>query len=75
VITLDSGVGVHYADLPTSALEHGENIVFTFYWHEAENWEGADFNLTIERSHQQHHVKEEQQKPADRDRIKVFLPS
>jgi glucoamylase len=76
VLTLDSGLGVHYADIPTSALDHGSPIIFTFYWHEAGNWEGTDFTLMIEKSQQQQqHHKDEAVKPTDRDRIKVFLPS
>lgn len=45
--TQDSGLGVHYADLPTAALPPGSELVFTFYWPEARRWESADFSVKI----------------------------
>lgn len=45
--TLDSGLGVHVADLPTDALGAGAEIRFTFYWPDAGRWEGADFSVKI----------------------------
>lgn len=45
--TLDTGLGVHRADLPTSALPRGAEVVFTFRWPEAGRWEGADFRVAI----------------------------
>jgi glucoamylase len=47
--TQDTGLGVHVADLPTDALSSGAEIVFTFYWPEAERWEGADFTVRLEQ--------------------------
>jgi glucoamylase len=47
--TLDSGVGVHFADLPTANLDHDHEVIFTFYWHEAECWENKNYKLYIER--------------------------
>jgi glucoamylase len=45
--TSSTGVGIHIADLPTSTLESGRTVVFTFYWVENRQWEGADFSVTI----------------------------
>jgi len=46
--TRDTGIGVHIADLPTSALDPGHGVVFTFHWQQEQRWEGADFAVTIE---------------------------
>ena len=46
-VTRDSGLGVHFADLPTTALRAGSEIRFTFYWTDAARWEGADFLVRI----------------------------
>ncbi len=45
--TRDGGLGVHLVDLPTEALPRGAEVRFTFYWPEAERWEGADFSVKI----------------------------
>lgn len=44
----DTGLGVFVADLPTDKLPSGTKVVFTFYWLESRNWEGTDFEITIE---------------------------
>jgi glucoamylase len=41
--TTDTGLGIHFADLPTDRLPAGTEIAFTFYWLQGENWEGKDF--------------------------------
>src|SRR5437867_1413765 len=41
-------LGVHVADLPTSTLNAGAEIVFTFYWQSEQRWEGTDFNVKVE---------------------------
>lgn len=46
--TCDTGPGVHYADLATGALPAGSALRFTFYWLEADRWEGEDFALEVE---------------------------
>jgi glucoamylase len=46
--TVDVGLGIHTADLPTSALSPGREICFTFYWPEQQRWEGANFSVAIE---------------------------
>ena len=45
--TRDSGLGVHFADLPTAAFPAGSEICFTFYWPDAGHWEGKDFSVKI----------------------------
>ena len=46
--TRESGLGTHFADLDTSHLEPGRQVVFTFYWPQARHWEGTDFSVTVE---------------------------
>ena len=38
-------LGIHYADLPTQDLPIGGEIKFTFYWPEADRWEGTDYTV------------------------------
>jgi glucoamylase len=47
VNTRATGVGIYAADLPTSALDAGRTVVFTFYWPHTGRWEGVDFSVTI----------------------------
>ena len=47
--TLDSGVGIHFADIPTSDLPPESIINYTFYWHDAECWENKNYSLAIEK--------------------------
>jgi glucoamylase len=47
--TIDSGIGVHYVDLPTDKLANDQKIDFTFYWKDSKNWENRDYRLSIER--------------------------
>ncbi|MCS6805344.1 MAG: glucan 1,4-alpha-glucosidase [Acidobacteriota bacterium] len=46
--TRDTGLGVHVADLPTERLPRGSAVYFTFYWPEADRWEGVDFTVVID---------------------------
>jgi glucoamylase len=48
--TRDTGLGVYVVDLPTSSLEAERKIVFTFFWSQAQRWEGTDFFVTVEGS-------------------------
>ncbi len=48
VQTSDSGLGLHLADLPTKNLAPGDVVRFTFFWKEAQRWEGTDFSVEIE---------------------------
>jgi len=45
--TIDTRLGLHYVDLPTEALTAGSTITFTFYWPEANKWEGVDFQINV----------------------------
>lgn len=45
--TIDTGLGIHYMDLPTNRLSPGSTVLFTFYWPEADKWEGTDFQVTM----------------------------
>lgn len=45
--TTDTGVGIFYADLPTQDLYAGSTVDFTFYWLQAERWEGRNFEITL----------------------------
>ncbi len=45
--TRDSRLGVHVTDLPTAALSPGSTVRFTFYWPEARNWEGTNFEVHV----------------------------
>jgi len=44
---VDSGLGVHHADLPTAELRPGTSVRFTFYWPGASRWEGVDFSVRV----------------------------
>ena len=46
--TTDTGLGIHFADLPTEGLADKTRIVFTFFWPQADRWEGGDFEVTVE---------------------------
>jgi glucoamylase len=47
VATLDTGLGVHTAELPSTALRPGQRIAFTFYWIGASRWEGRDYEVRV----------------------------
>ena len=46
--TIDTGLGIYYADLPAKQLVHGKEIKFTFYWPEENRWEGQDFLVEVD---------------------------
>ena len=46
--TRDSGLGIHYADLPTEKLPVGQNTIFTLRWMDEDRWEGTDYTVTVE---------------------------
>jgi glucoamylase len=45
--TVDSGLGIHYADLPAEDIPAGRHVTFTFLWLEERRWEGTDFRVEI----------------------------
>jgi len=47
VKTHDVGLGMHIADLSTNALSKDKQIKFTFYWPNANHWEGKDFIIHV----------------------------
>ncbi len=47
IATTDTGLGVHIADLPTRGLPAGTRVTFTFFWPDANRWEGVDFDVTL----------------------------
>jgi len=80
IVTLDTGLGIHYADLPTSDLDYEQEVSFTFYWHESKNSEHKNYSLTIEKNpailrDEKNNTSELENKKTGRDKIKVFLPS
>jgi glucoamylase len=46
--THDTTLRVHVVDLPTTRLRRGDRVDLTFYWPEADRWEGADFFVCVE---------------------------
>jgi glucoamylase len=45
--TRDTGFGVHVIDLLSEKLPAGATLRFTFYWPQAEKWEGKDFKIAV----------------------------
>lgn len=43
----DTEFGVHVIDLAREKLLEGKTLRFTFYWPEAEKWEGKDFEIKV----------------------------
>jgi glucoamylase len=46
--TRDTTLGVHVVDLETQHLRIGDRVDLTFYWPEADRWEGTDFVVCVE---------------------------
>jgi glucoamylase len=46
--TRDTTLGVHVADLQTLDLSTGSRVLLTFYWPDADRWEGVDFVVCVE---------------------------
>ncbi len=40
-------LGIYFSDLPTESLPEGSQIRFTFYWPDANRWEGTDFEIHV----------------------------
>jgi glucoamylase len=45
--TADTGLDVWYVDLPTKDLPVGAAVDFTFFWPQANHWEGANFSVGV----------------------------
>lgn len=42
-----SALNVWFADLPTDACQDGSVVEFTFFWKEAQRWEGENFSVVV----------------------------
>jgi len=47
VASTDTNLGVWIADVDVAALGAARSIEFTFYWPDADRWEGADFQVLL----------------------------
>ena len=45
--TRDTTLGIHLADLPTAHVPAGRTVAFTFYWPQADRWEGRTFTVRV----------------------------
>jgi glucoamylase len=45
--TRDTGLGIHWVDLPTGRLPAGARLRFTFRWPLVDRWEGVDFTVGV----------------------------
>ena len=43
----ETGLGVWYSDLPTSALPAGAIVRFTLFWVDTQRWEGTNFEVLV----------------------------
>lgn len=50
VETMDTGLGVHVADLDTAGQPAGSHVVFTFLWRAQAEWEQRDFRVVVAES-------------------------
>jgi hypothetical protein len=73
--TLDSGIGVHFADLKTLHLDHASQVSFTFYWTEAECWENINYSLSVDPDPSLVKDVEGPNNPDTGDKPKMWLPS
>lgn len=69
VTSFDSGLGVHFSDLPTDNLDYDQKIMYTFYWNDSENWENVNYTLAIEKNRTKKHKEKKENK------LKMFYPS
>jgi glucoamylase len=73
--TTRNGFGINLADLPTAKSDEGGHLRFTFYWTEAERWEGIDFEVSVDdegslfhgakHGYKGHHVSRRDAEPAE----------
>jgi glucoamylase len=43
----DTGLGFQVVDLTTAALTEGKQVKFTFFWLDADRWEGVNFIVSV----------------------------
>ncbi len=48
--TRDTGLGTHVADLPTDQLPPGGMAAFTFFWPQAQHWEGRNYFVAVQKA-------------------------
>ena len=46
--TRDTGLGIYVVDVPSDTLQAHQQILFTFFWTEAQKWEGVNFSVLVE---------------------------
>jgi len=47
--TADTTLGIHAADLATAEFAAGAEVAFTFFWPEADRWEGENFCVCLSK--------------------------
>ena len=47
-VAASTDLGIWYVDLPSASLPPGSSIRFTFFWLDAQRWEGTDFAVGID---------------------------
>jgi glucoamylase len=46
-LTLENTLGLWFADLPMTKVPAGTSVEFTFFWEEAQRWEGRNFEIEV----------------------------
>jgi len=44
---IDTTIGVWFADLAAELLPAGSEVQFTFYWPDADRWEGTSYSVSV----------------------------
>jgi glucoamylase len=47
IATHEDGLGLHVADIPTSALRDGQRVDLTLLWTQTNVWEGRDYRIEV----------------------------
>jgi glucoamylase len=70
--TTDTGVGVHYADLPSDSLQVGDILQFTFFWIDSNHWEAKNYDIKVEAASQTAAPKVSGNKSSARRRVELL---
>jgi glucoamylase len=46
--TRNTGLGIHFGDLPADEMDAGHTLSFTFFWPDVQRWENVDFSVNIQ---------------------------
>jgi glucoamylase len=46
-LTRDTGLGVHFFDLPAATFGSGTTLLFTLFWLQQQRWEGTNFSVEV----------------------------